>query len=106
MYVRGEQGKRHGWRRVAGSAVFVDVVEEAHELLEVSLLVVDVGEVTAVGAVVVPTIGQLMGHRFQVGRSMVSCSARMTRVGTWSALRSQCFSLPLAPCSPGPCIGT
>ena len=52
----------------AGSTVLVDVVEEAQEPLEVSLLVVDVGEVTAVRAVVIPTIRQLMGHCFQVGR--------------------------------------
>ena len=46
----------------------LDMVEELHEALEVSLRVVDVGEVTAVRAVVVSTIGQLMGHRSQVGR--------------------------------------
>jgi hypothetical protein len=48
--------------------VFVDVVEEAHEPFEVSLLVVDVSQVTAVRAVVIPPIWQLMGHRFQVCR--------------------------------------
>jgi len=46
----------------------VDVVEEAHEPFEVGLLVVDVGEVAAARAVVVSAIGQLVGHRFQVGR--------------------------------------
>ena len=68
MYVRDERGKRHRWTRDANSAGFVDVVEETQKALEVSLLIVDVGEVAAVRAVVVATIGQLMGHRFQVGR--------------------------------------
>jgi hypothetical protein len=53
---------------VARSAVFVDVVEKAHEPLEVGLLVVDVGEVATVRAVMILTIGQLVGHYFQVSR--------------------------------------
>jgi hypothetical protein len=39
------------------SAVLVDVVEKVQEPLEVSLLVVDMGQVTAVRAVEIPPIG-------------------------------------------------